>query len=133
MSEQSTLRDRLVADLSSTNTLVILVAIVLAVPIAGYTATRGVVFAGSFLLLASIGITVPYIYERYWSVEYRVAGAIGWTIGAGLVTTALFIGLYQLFVSNLNPTNTAIAAFLLTNVVQFGSAIAYQRIKNKST
>jgi hypothetical protein len=133
MSEQSTLRDRLVADLSSTNTLVVLVAIVLAVPIAGYTTMRGFQFAGVFLLLTSIGISVPRVYEQYWSVEYRVAGAIGWTIGAGLVTTALFIGSYQLFVAVLNPTNSAVAAFLLTSVVQFGGAIAYQRIKSGST
>lgn len=128
MSEQSSLRERLVADLSSTNTLVILVAIVCAVPIfLAYTAMRGVDFAGGFLLLMSIGVDVPHVYERYWPVEYTGTGAIAWTIAASFVTTVLFIGLYQLFATVMDATIAAVVAFLLMSVVQFGSAIVYRR------
>lgn len=132
MTESPTRRERIVTDLTSTNTLVILVAIVLAVPIAGYTAMSGIEFAGGFLLLLSIGVDVPDVYERYWPVEYTPVGAIAWTIAMGLVTAALFIGLYQLFVIGMETISAAVAVFLLTTVVQYSSAIVYRRIDERS-
>lgn len=112
MTESPTRRERIVTDLSSINTLVVLVAIVLAMPIAGYTVmsgigfTEGIKFAGGFLLLLSIAVEVPNVYERYWPVEYTPAGAIAWTIAMSLVTAVLFIGSYKLFVVSMEAVLT---------------------------
>lgn len=128
MTESPTRRERIVTDLSSINTLVILVAIVLAVSITGATWMSGIEFDAGFLLLLSIGVCIPDVYERYWPGEYTPVGAIAWTIAMGLVTAALFIGSYQLFVASMETISAAVAAYILTTVVQYSSAIGYRRI-----
>lgn len=79
----------------------------------------------------SIGVSVPDVYRRYWPIEYPAAGAVVWTIAASLVTAGVFLGSAAVFASNLTATSAAVAAFLLTSVVQFGSGLAYQRLREE--
>ena len=78
----------------------------------------GVVFDpdGSFLLLLTIGVVVPTLYDEYWSPYNRTWKAVCWIVVASAVASGGFTGLYwigtELF--GLSSLLASTGAFLLT-------------------
>lgn len=63
---------------------------------------------GSVIVVLGVGLAIaqflPHIYERYWSSAHSPGYRVGWTVLMGLVTMALFLGVYEVlrpFVSDL--------------------------------
>jgi hypothetical protein len=71
---------------------------------------------GSFLLLLTIGVVVPTLYDEYWPQYDRTWKAVSWIVGASAVASGGFIGLYwigtELF--GLLPLLASTGAFLVT-------------------
>ncbi|WP_152041191.1 hypothetical protein [Salinigranum salinum] len=78
----------------------------------------GVVFDpdGSFLLLLTIGVVVPTLYDEYWPPYDRMWKAVCWIVVASAVASGAFSSLYwigtELF--GLSPLLASTGAFLLT-------------------
>jgi hypothetical protein len=78
----------------------------------------GVVFEpdGSFLLLLTIGVVVPTLYDEYWPPYDRTWKALCWIVVASAVASGAFTGLYwigtELF--GLSSLLASTGAFLLT-------------------
>lgn len=132
MSNSPTLRERLAVDLSSTDTVVTAIAVLLAIPLIGYISSQGITFESGFLLIMTVSVNVPSIYGQYWPVEYTVGSAVVWTLLAISATIGIYIGFYQLFASIFGTMLTAVLVFLITSVVQFGTAIIYRRVRTEN-
>jgi hypothetical protein len=78
----------------------------------------GVVFDhdGSFLLLLTIGVVVPTLYDEYWPQCDRTWKAVCWIAGASAVASGAFTGVYwigtELF--GLSSLLASTGAFLVT-------------------
>jgi hypothetical protein len=96
-------------------TLTVSVAILLA--LCG-TYGFGVVFDpdGSFLLLLTVGVVVPTLYDEYWPPYDRTWKAVCWVVGAAAVASAAFSALYWVGTElvGLSPLLASTAAFLVT-------------------
>jgi hypothetical protein len=72
--------------------------------------------AGSFLLLVTLAVGVPTAYDEYWPHYDQTSKALIWILGACLVVTIEFGGLYIVgteYVS-LTPRFASTGAFLIT-------------------
>jgi hypothetical protein len=85
-------------------------------------------FSAEFLLSMSL-MDMAFAYDDYWPVEYRPMYAVMWTLLFGIVTTVVFLTVYELGLSQVGNTATSIAAFLVAVGLQFGSAILYARVR----
>ena len=78
----------------------------------------GVVFDpdGSFLLLLTIGVVVPTLYDEYWSPYNRTWKAVCWIVVASAVASGGFTGLYRIGTElfGLSSLLASTGAFLLT-------------------
>ncbi|WP_353634652.1 hypothetical protein ABSL23_02990 [Halobacterium sp. NMX12-1] len=78
-------------------------------------------------LLAISFLTLVFVYDEYWPRTDSAAYAVLWTVGAGLLTAGIFIGVYELAFSLGSGELTRAVALLVTTVLQYGSAILYSR------
>jgi hypothetical protein len=85
-------------------------------------------FGAEFLLSLSL-LDMAFAYDDYWPVEYGPVYAVLWTLLFGAGTTVVFVGVYELGLSQVGDTTASIAAFLLAVGLQFGSAILYARTR----
>jgi hypothetical protein len=80
----------------------------------------GVVFEpdGSFLLLLTVGVVVPTLYDEYWSPYDRTWKAVCWIVVASAVASGAFTGLYfigtELF--GLSSILASAGAFLVATI-----------------
>lgn len=84
---------------------------------------------GGVLLALNIAVFIPYAYERYWPVAYSTGTAAIWTLSAALITTGLFIGVYQLTLGVLSNSSAPAIAFVVTVVIQYGTAALFARVR----
>jgi hypothetical protein len=114
--------------------LTILVAILVAVPIAyGFRVmVSGADFGGSFLLLMTLAVGVPSAYDEYWPKYDRIWDAIVWVVAACVVATTEFIGLYLVGteLGNLSPFPASIGAFLITDLGNLALLSVRKRQRN---
>ena len=100
--------------------LTILVAILVAVPIAyGFrVVVSGADFSGSFLLLMTLAVSVPAAYDEYWQKYDRIGDAVAWVVAACVVVTTEFTGFYFIGtkLADLSPLLGSIGAFLITDL-----------------
>lgn len=107
--------------------LTILVAILVAVPIAyGFRVmVSGADFGGSFLLLMTLAVGVPSAYDEYWPKYDRIWDAVIWIVLACIVATTEFIGLYlvgtELGNLSLHFLRQSVRSSLLTSGTSRGS------------
>mgnify|MGYP000660487357 CR=1 FL=1 len=103
--------------------LTIFTAILVAVPTAfAFRARFGDgAFAGSFLLLITLAVSVPTAYDRYWPRYTRLWKAVAWVLVACAVVAVEFTVLYVLGTEMLElvPLHAAISAFLVTDLGNF--------------
>ena len=62
-------------------------------------------------------------HDGYWPRTDSGAYVILWTVGSGLITAGIFIGVYELVLSPGGGKLTRAAASLVTLVLQYGGAI----------
>lgn len=131
MTENQSLGARLRNQLT-TNLAVSTVAVLLAV--VALFAFGGIsdIMTGGVLLALNIAVFIPYAYERYWPVAYSTGAAAVWTISAALITTGLFIGVFQLVLSVLSNDLAPPIAFIITVSVQYGIAALFARIRQSA-
>lgn len=98
----------------------IVVAILVAVPTAYAfrSAVPGGDSAADFLLLLTLAVAVPTAYDERWPRYDQTSTAVAWILGACLVATVAFAGLYLLgtAVVGLSPLFASVAAFLVTDL-----------------
>jgi hypothetical protein len=133
MRESAPLRNRLSADLTDNQWVTVtaiglgLTAFVLvSLDSSQFPVPPG--FSAEFLLSLSL-IDMTFAYDDYWPVEYRPIYAVMWTFLFAIVTTVVFLSVYQLGLSQVGDTTASIAAFLTAVGLQFGSAILYARAR----
>jgi hypothetical protein len=85
-------------------------------------------FAARFLLSLSL-LTVSFLYDDHWPVAYEPAFAVAWTVLAGLLSVALFLGVYGLVGVQFGTTAASVAAFLTTVGTGVGTARLYGRLR----
>ncbi|WP_256391164.1 hypothetical protein [Natronoarchaeum rubrum] len=129
MSDNPPLRDRLQRDL--TDNFSVSASATLAALIALFAFARiGDSATGGLLLALAIAVFVPYAYEQFWPEEYAGAAAAVWTISAALVTTGLFVGIYQL---SLDAGAYAPGiAFVVTVTIQYVVAALFMRARQNA-
>lgn len=73
---------------------------------------------GSFLLLLTVGVVVPTLYDEYWSPYDQAWKAVGWIVGVSAVASGAFVSLYWVGseVVRLSPLLASVATFLLTTI-----------------
>jgi hypothetical protein len=73
---------------------------------------------GSFLLLLTVGVVVPTLYDEYWSPYDQAWKAVGWVVGASAVASGAFASLYWVGseLVGLSPLAASVGAFLLTTI-----------------
>jgi hypothetical protein len=71
---------------------------------------------------------IAFAYDDYWPVEYSPRYAVIWTLLVVVVTTVVFLTVYDVGLSQVGPTPASIAAFLTAVGVQFGSRTVYARV-----
>lgn len=124
MTESSTLVGRLKADLYSRQSVVILVAILVAVPAAMLGMAPSYGFEAGFLLLMLLGVDVPSLYDREWPVAYSsIRVVVAWTLVACLLVGATYLALVVLArAAGLGPLWSASLAFAATWFASVGGA-----------
>lgn len=114
--------------------LTILVAILVAVPIAYGFRVMGssADYEGSFLLLMTLAVGVPTAYDEYWPKYDQIWNAVVWVFAACIVATMEFIGLYFVGteVGNLSPFLASIGAFLITDLGNLAWLSVWSRRRN---
>lgn len=83
-------------------------------------------------LLLAIAVFLPYAYTEYWPITYSRSAAVIWTVSAALITTGVYIGTYQLAHSYVSVQYDSGIAFLVTVVVQYGTAALFKRVHETS-
>ena len=105
------LRDRLWTHRNLTITTAIIVGLFI-------TYVFGVTFdpEGSFLLLLTVGVVVPTLYDEYWPPYGQAWKAVGWIVGASVAASGVFVGLYWVGSSlfGLSSLLASTGSFLLT-------------------
>jgi ABC-type sugar transport system substrate-binding protein len=80
----------------------------------------GVAFSpdGSFLLLLTVGVVVPTLYDEYWPPYDQAWKAVGWVVGASAVASGVFVSLYWVGseVVGLSSLAASVGPFLLTTI-----------------
>jgi hypothetical protein len=73
---------------------------------------------GSFLLLLTVGVVVPTLYDEYWSPYDQAWKAVGWIVGVSAVASGAFVSLYWVGseLVRLSPLLASVVAFLLTTI-----------------
>lgn len=73
---------------------------------------------GSFLLLLTVGVVVPTLYDEYWPPYNQASKAVGWIVGVSAVASGAFVSLYWVGTerAGLSPLLASTAAFLLTTI-----------------
>jgi len=106
--------------LTTQRNLTIIVAILVAVPIAYGFRVMGssADYEGSFLLLMTLAVGVPTAYDEYWPKYDKIWNAVAWVFAACIVATMEFISLYLVGTEfgDLSPFLASIGAFLITNL-----------------
>lgn len=87
---------------------------------------------GGVLLALNIAVFIPYAYERYWPEAYATGAAVVWTVSAALITTGLFIGTYQLVIGSISTDLVPAVAFVVTVVVQYGTAALFAHVRRRA-
>lgn len=115
-SSHSGLLERIRAGLVSIQTLVILVAIVVALPTAYLVSSFLDAFESGYFLLILLGVRVPQIYERREPLgDASPMLAVAWTVGACLLVAATFTAVSLAGLAlGISPLVTAGGAFVLT-------------------
>jgi hypothetical protein len=126
MSESKSLPHRLLDDLTEnlyveTTTFVLFLATFFVIPF-------GEAFEGRYLLAMSL-LFIAMVYEEVWPVTYSAAYAVLWTVGAGIMTASAFVGVYELANSLGAGNATALVAFVITVLIQYGLALLYSRVQ----
>jgi hypothetical protein len=85
-------------------------------------------FGAEFLLSLSL-MDMAFTYDEFWPVGYRPMYAVTWTLLVGVGTMLLFVGAYNLGLSQVGTTAASIAAFLIAVGVQVGGAVLYGRVR----
>jgi hypothetical protein len=80
---------------------------------------------GSFLLLLTVGVVVPTLYDEYGSPYDQAWRAVGWVVGVSTVASGAFVSLYWIGseLAGLSPLLASAGAFLFTT----GGGIAVLR------
>jgi hypothetical protein len=128
MSDNQSLVTRLKEDLTS-NLSISVVSAILAVVALFVFAQIGDPATGGLLLALNVGVFIPYAYDRYWPVTYSSSAVVVWAISAALITTGLFIGMYQLALSAVPGQYTGGAAFVLTALIQYGITALFMKVR----
>ena len=106
--------------LTTQRNLTIIVAILVAVPIAYGFRVMGssADYEGSFLLLMTLAVGVPTAYDEYWPKYDKIWNAVAWVFAACIVATMEFISLYLVGTEfgDLSPFLGSIGAFLITDL-----------------
>jgi len=106
--------------LTTQRNLTIIVAILVAVPIAYGFRVMGssADYEGSFLLLMTLAVGVPTAYDEYWPKYDKIWNAVAWVFAACIVATMEFISLYLVGTEfgDLSPFLASIGAFLITDL-----------------
>jgi len=131
MSDNQSLGARLKEDLTS-NFSVSGVSVILAVVALFVFDQMGDPAMGGIFLALNIGVFIPYAYERYWPVAYSSSAAVVWTLSAVLITSGLFIGIYQLALGLAPSEYTGGIAFVLTVLIQYGIAALFMRVRQNA-
>jgi preprotein translocase subunit SecE len=117
MTETSTAR-RVREWATSQRNVTIYTAVLVAVPAA--FAFREIIDAspGSLLLLLTLGVSVPRIYDEYWPAYRETWQAVVWILVACAIAGAQFTGLYILGtrVIHLSPLAAGVGAFVITDL-----------------
>lgn len=73
---------------------------------------------GSFLLLLTVGVVVPTLYDEYWPPYDRAWKAAGWIVCTSAVASAAFVGLYWVGTELVGSPSllASVGAFLLTAI-----------------
>lgn len=118
---------------TSTRFVVIVAAIVLAIPTSYgvYELTGN--YPLSFLAMFTIGVSVPQIYSRSWPDSYDRLHGIAWTVGACTATLAVVLVGFVLLNPFLSEFATAVGAFLLAQLAIAGVSRALERGLLEST
>jgi hypothetical protein len=98
--------------------ITIIVAIVIAIPVSFLFQSAFPGTAGSFLLLLTVGVSVPKAYDEYWPAYEKTWKAVFWIGSATAVTTIQFSGLFLLGseVATMSASLSAGMAFLLVHL-----------------
>ncbi|WP_121742434.1 hypothetical protein [Natronorubrum halophilum] len=115
-STNSSLRDRFRDDLRSGSLPVLLTAVPLAMAVGLGSGWYWDEFAGSFLLLVTIGVLVPYAHETSQSRGQSRMRDVLWTVGASAAACALFAGGYLL-------ARTLVADSMHASVIAFVATV----------
>lgn len=130
MSDNHSLGARLKEDLTSNLSVSGVSGILAVVALLGFSRI-GDPTTGALLLALNIAVFIPYAYERYWPVAYSSSAAVVWTISAVLITAGLFIGAYQLALGVISSEYAVGTAFVLTVVIQYGTAALFMRVRQQ--
>ena len=131
MSDTPPLRDRLKADLTSDFSVSASAALAALVALFAFARIDDSTTGGLLLALA-IAVFVPYAYERVWPEEYASVPAVVWTISAALITSGLFIGIYQLSLDAGAVEYAPGIAFVVTVIVQYAVAALFMRARQNA-
>jgi hypothetical protein len=98
--------------------ITIIVAIVIAIPVSFLFQSAFPGTAGSFLLLLTVGVSVPKAYDEYWPAYRQTWKAVVWIGGATAMTTVEFSGLFLLGseVATMSASLSAGVAFLVVHL-----------------
>lgn len=133
MSESTLLRNRLYADLTD-NQWVTVTALGLALAAFVLVSLDSSLFpvspdfSAEFLLSLSL-MDMAFACNHYWPVEYKPMYVVMWTLLSRMITTVVFLTVYELGLSYVGNTTASIVAAFITVGLQFGSAILYARAR----
>ena len=72
---------------------------------------------------------MAFACNHYWPVEYKPMYVVMWTLLSRMITTVVFLTVYELGLSYVGNTTASIVAAFITVGLQFGSAILYARAR----
>lgn len=107
------LRDRLRTQRNAT----VCTAVLLALPVT-YAFGAAFGFDGSFLVLLTVGVVVPTLYDEYWPPYDETWKAVCWIVVASTLLSVAFTILYWVGVRlvALSPLPASTGSFLVTTV-----------------
>lgn len=123
-SYKTIVRDELTSNLPVTVTTVLLGVVILF----AFAELLGE-FEATYLLVGVTALFIPQIYEQIWPESYSAVAAIVWTICAVLISTGVFIGILQVVRSSGLVDLAAPVAFVVTTIVQYGSANLFAHVR----
>jgi hypothetical protein len=110
--------ERLYDWVTARRTVTIFAAILVAFPLVAASRTIVTDSAGRFLLLVTLAVGVPRVYEDRSFRHERTRTAVAWVVVACALATVEFTGLYLVGVDvvGLGPDLASVGAFLITTL-----------------